>query len=229
MNGRCVAAVWPYGGKEDMSSRTARSRRMSSCKAKSSERDEREILKSGVVEGCMSTPSLYPSLTEADRIEIRLGALNDCAPEMARVQFSRCCGSTRWVHGMEQARPFSDVRELETSADRMWASCSREDWLEAFSAHPRIGEASENRWSRQEQSRVEAAPSVLLETLALANRAYEAKFGYTFIVCATGKSAAEILAMVERRMHNDADKELENAAEQQRLILQLRLRKLLSA
>jgi 2-oxo-4-hydroxy-4-carboxy-5-ureidoimidazoline decarboxylase len=177
----------------------------------------------------MNTPGLYPSLTEADRIEIRLAALNDCAPDVARVQFGRCCGSSRWIHGMEQARPFANFAELEAFADRMWAACSREDWVEAFSAHPRIGEQSDNRWSRQEQSRVAEAPSLLLETLARANRAYEAKFGYTFIVCATGKSAPEILATLERRLNNDVDRELENAAEQQSLILQLRLRRLFSA
>lgn len=177
----------------------------------------------------MSAPVSHPSLTEADRVEIRLTALNDCAPEMARVQFTRCCGSTRWVREMEQGRPFSSVRELEAFADRVWASCLREDWLEAFSAHPRIGDKSESRWSCQEQSGVATAPSHLLEALAQANRAYEARFGFTFIVCATGKTAAEILAMLERRLHNDIDREFENAAEQQRLILQLRLRKLLSA
>ncbi len=129
---------------------------------------------------------------------------------------------------MEQARPFSDIAELEAYADRVWASCSREDWLEAFSAHPRIGDRSENRWSQQEQSGVAIAADSVLQALACANRDYEAKFGYTFIVCATGKSADGMLATLEQRLGNRAKDELQIAAEQQRLILRLRLRKLLS-
>jgi 2-oxo-4-hydroxy-4-carboxy-5-ureidoimidazoline decarboxylase len=168
------------------------------------------------------------TLTDVARIEIRIAALNDCAPEMARAQFRRCCSSSQWVSRMEQARPFADVTELEARADRIWASCSREDWLEAFAAHPRIGAQSENRWSRQEQSSVAAATAPVLEALAQGNRAYEAKFGYTFIVCATGRSAAEMLALLEQRLSNHTDVELQNAAEHQRLILQLRLRKLLA-
>jgi 2-oxo-4-hydroxy-4-carboxy-5-ureidoimidazoline decarboxylase len=128
---------------------------------------------------------------------------------------------------MEQARPFANFIELEACADRAWASCSRNDWLEAFAAHPRIGETSGNRWSRQEQSGVAVAASAVLEALAGANRAYEANFGYIFIVCATGKSANEMLVLLEQRLCNSAEMEIKNAAEQQRLILRLRLRKLL--
>lgn len=176
----------------------------------------------------MSINGLHPLLTKKDCIEIRLGALNHCAPEMARAQFKRCCGSSQWVHRMEQARPFMGIAELEMCADRIWASCSREDWLEAFAAHPRIGEQSENAWSRREQSGVAAAAPAVLQALSEANRAYEAKFGYSFIVCATGKDAAGILAILGQRLKNAAEVELQSAAEQQRLILRLRLRKLLS-
>ena len=176
----------------------------------------------------MTSTGLSSLLTEADRIEIRIAALNDCAPEVARAQFKRCCTSSRWMHLMEQARPFAGIAELEAWAERAWASCSRDDWLEAFAAHPRIGESSGNRWSRQEQSGVAVAASEVLDALARANRAYEGKFGYTFIVCATGKSAGEMLVLLEQRLHNPPDMEIKNAAEQQRLILRLRLRKLLS-
>jgi 2-oxo-4-hydroxy-4-carboxy-5-ureidoimidazoline decarboxylase len=175
------------------------------------------------------TTTVFPSLlTETDRIEIRLAALNDCAPEVARAQFKRCCTSSHWIHLMEQARPFAGIAELEAWADRAWASCSQNDWLEAIAAHPRIGESSGNRWSRQEQASVDLAASEVLDALAKANRSYEGKFGYTFIVCATGKSAVEILGLLEQRLHNPAEMEIKNAAEQQRLILLLRLRKLLS-
>ncbi|HET8890595.1 MAG TPA: 2-oxo-4-hydroxy-4-carboxy-5-ureidoimidazoline decarboxylase [Candidatus Angelobacter sp.] len=176
----------------------------------------------------MIPAGLSSLLTEMDRIEIRLFALNDCAPEVARAQFKRCCSSSLWIHFMEKARPFAGITELEACADRAWASCSRDDWLEAFAAHPRIGESSGSRWSQQEQSSVAVAASEVLEALAKANRAYEAKFGYTFIVCATGKNADEMLVLLEQRLHNSPEMEIKNAAEQQRLVLQLRLRKLLS-
>lgn len=175
----------------------------------------------------MSTSGLHPVLTETDRIEIRLAALNDCAPETAWAQFRRCCSSSQWVQRMEQARPFSNITELEACADRIWMSCRREDWLEAFGAHPRIGEQSDSPWSLQEQSTVAVAAASVLEALARANRAYEAKFGYIFIACATGKHAAEILSLLEQRLTNNPDSELRNAAEEQRLIMRLRLRKLL--
>jgi OHCU decarboxylase len=174
-------------------------------------------------------PTRLPSLlTETDRVAIRLAALNDCAPEVARAQFKRCCSSSLWNHLMEEARPFAGITELEACADRAWASCSQDDWLEAFAAHPRIGETSGKRWSQQEQSSVAVAPSEVLDALAKANRAYEEKFGYTFIVCATGKSADEMLVLLEQRLRNPAEIEIKNAGEQQRLILRLRLRKLLS-
>jgi 2-oxo-4-hydroxy-4-carboxy-5-ureidoimidazoline decarboxylase len=175
----------------------------------------------------MSTTGLHPSLVEKDRIEIRLAALNDCAPEAARVQFTRCCGSSNWVHRMERARPFAGLNELKDCANHIWASCSREDWLEAFAAHPRIGGASAARWSLQEQSGVAGADFAVLRALEEANQAYEKKVGYTFIIFATGKSAGEILGVLKQRLRNTAEMEMENAAEEQSLIMQLRLRKLL--
>lgn len=129
---------------------------------------------------------------------------------------------------MEQARPFSDLDELEKCADSVWASCSHEDWLEAFAAHPRIGDQSGNLWSKQEQAGVSSAASLVLAELAEANRVYEKKFGYTFIVCATGKSAAGILELLKQRLRNSSEEEIKIAAEQQRLITRVRLRKLLA-
>lgn len=129
---------------------------------------------------------------------------------------------------MAKARPFSNLYDLETCADRIWESCSQQDWLEAFAAHPRIGAQADTRWSRQEQSGVGQVSAAVLAALARANHDYEAKFGYIFVVCATGKAAAEMLAAVEQRLGNDPSVEIHNAAEQQRLITRLRLRKLLS-
>ena len=176
----------------------------------------------------MSTQRLQPQLTEIDRIEIRLAALNDCAPETAHLQFRRCCGSSRWIELMTKARPFQNVHQLDTMADRMWESCTHEDWLEAFNSHPRIGEQVSTRWSQQEQSGIAGASTRLLASFAMANHDYETKFGYTFIVCAAGKSATEMLAALHQRLRNDPALEIGNAAEQQRLITRLRLRRLLS-
>src|SRR5947209_16714110 len=137
----------------------------------------------------MSTPTLSHTLTKEDLIAIRLAALNDCAPEMARSQFRRCCSSTLWVQLMEEARPFSSLEELEACANRAWSACSPEDWLEALAGHPRIGENSGSRWSQQEQSGVAGATSPIMKALAEANQVYETKFGITLIVCGTSKTA----------------------------------------
>jgi len=118
--------------------------------------------------------------------------------------------------------------ELEQAADRIWMASSREDWLEAFAAHPRIGQHSHNRWSQEEQSGVVIASSEIWSALAEANQIYEVKFGHIFILCATGKTALEILAILQQRLRNDPPTEIQIAAEQQRLITRLRLIKLLS-
>jgi OHCU decarboxylase len=171
----------------------------------------------------MSAPSQYLQLTEAERIEIRLAALNDCAPDTAINQFHRCCGSSKWSKTMAGRRPFSTLGALQKCGDLIWQSCAHQDWLEAFAAHPRIGEKSAVRWSSQEQSGMNGLSVVLQNAFAKANNIYEAKFGYTFIVCATGKTAVEMLANLEGRIGNDPAIEILNAAEQQRLITHLRL------
>jgi OHCU decarboxylase len=125
---------------------------------------------------------------------------------------------------MAESRPFASLAEMENAADRLWAACSIEDWLAAFDAHPKIGEQSESRWSQEEQSASGAVPSEMAE----GNREYEEKFGYIFIVCATGKTAPEMLDLLKQRLANDPADEIRNAAEQQRLITRLRLRKLLT-
>lgn len=175
----------------------------------------------------MSTPAIDTLFTEADRIQTRLAALNDCAPEAARLQFMRCCGSSSWAARMATHRPFSSLEELQEIADREWRACSHEDYLEAFAAHPRIGERSRSRWSEQEQSGVSGVSFQVQTELTKSNAAYEARFGYIFIICATGKSASEILRLLKARLANDPGVELQNAAEEQRLITRVRLRKLL--
>ncbi len=165
-----------------------------------------------------------------------LSRLNSLTPQEATDELLKCCGSTRWAGRVTALRPFRDVPELLATADGVWSELSREDWLEAFRSHPKIGEkkASQNvsvdaqRWSEREQAAARAAAPEILAALAEANRVYEDKFGYIFIVCATGKTAGEMLALLQARLDNDPDPELRIAAEEQRRITQLRLQKLLS-
>jgi OHCU decarboxylase len=167
---------------------------------------------------------------------LSLDQLNGLQAEDARNLLLRCCGSTEWARRMVERRPFHTLVELESAADEVWRNLDGADWLEAFAAHPRIGErevpaaaAATSGWAVQEQSGAREATSETLARLAAANREYEDRFGYRFIVCATGKSAAEILVMLEQRLPNSADVELAVAAEEQRKITQLRLNKLLNA
>jgi 2-oxo-4-hydroxy-4-carboxy-5-ureidoimidazoline decarboxylase len=158
---------------------------------------------------------------------MRLDELNALDAEAAARELRRCCGSTRWSQRMAAARPFPDLAALIGAADRIWADLERGDWLEAFAAHPTIGEKAGPAWSAQEQSGVAGAPLEVTARLAIANRDYEARFGYIFIVCATGKSAAEMLGLLERRLGDDPEQELRIAADEQRKITRLRLARLL--
>ena len=161
--------------------------------------------------------------------------LNESSREQIVDALLACCGSLKWVQRMVLARPFADVQDLLSAADRVWWELRAEDWLEAFAHHPRIGERQAARdqspqaaqWSEAEQAASRRAADATLEALAQANRDYEGRFGYTFIVCATGKSAAEILATCRDRLGHNADEELRVAAEEQRRITHLRLQKLL--
>jgi OHCU decarboxylase len=161
--------------------------------------------------------------------------INELSPEEAHAEFLKCCGSDEWARRMSDARPFSNPDELLSKADEIWWSLTQEDWLEAFRAHPKIGEknaaaaqsAEAQRWSAQEQSESERAPAETKAALAAGNRVYEQRFGFIFIICATGRSAEEMLSGLNGRLNNDAETELRIAAEEQRKITQLRLQKLL--
>jgi len=137
-----------------------------------------------------------------------------------------CCGSRAWARRMAESRPFEDLAGVQKKSDAIWRSLGGEDWREAFAAHPRIGEKG-SRWSAQEQAGARDASAETLAELIAANREYEARFGHIFIVCATGKSAAEMLALLRHRQDNDREIELVIAAEEQRKITNLRLEKLL--
>lgn len=142
-----------------------------------------------------------------------------------------CNGSPVWATLVAYKRPFDSPVAVFAASDEIWMSLPEEDWQEAFDSHPRLGEwkskaATEKSlsWSAQEQSAANPDEAVR-QALADGNREYEAKFGRTFLLCATGRSAEEMLMILRRRMQNDAAVELREAAEQQRLITQLRLRK----
>jgi OHCU decarboxylase len=138
-----------------------------------------------------------------------------------------CGGSKRWARGMARARPFSDESALLAGADRTWLELSEDDWLEAFAAHPRIGARASGQ-AAAEQAGARGASPETLAALARANREYEERFGYIFIVCASGRSAEEMLDLCRRRLHNAPAEELKVAAEEQRKITRLRLERWLS-
>ena len=135
---------------------------------------------------------------------------------------------------MAGARPFASAVDLAETADRVWRSLSKRDWLDAFAAHPKIGSPAPaghgkaRAWSREEQRCAGNATAGTLARLAAANRDYEARFGHIFIVCASGRTADEMLALLQQRLGNGADEELSLAAEEQRKITRLRLEKLVA-
>ena len=158
-----------------------------------------------------------------------LARINTAAPRLAAADFLRCCGATRWAGAMAAARPFAGVNEMLEAADRIWWGLAAADWLEAFRSHPRIGQAkAAGEWSEQEQAGARDAPGQVLHDLAAANDEYEHRFGYIFIVCATGKSAEEMLAILTERLGHDVADELRMAAAEQVKITRLRLQRLLN-
>ena len=161
--------------------------------------------------------------------------LNELPPEQAEAEFLKCCGSTAWAKRMTAQRPFSSVAAVLSEADAVWSTLEVDDWLEAFRCHPRIGEkkaeqqqsATAKAWSKQEQSGARDSAPDVTATLVAGNREYSDKFGFIFIVCATGKSAEEMLGILGERLQNEREDELRIAAEEQSKITQLRLAKLL--
>ena len=159
-------------------------------------------------------------------------AINDASPDAARDMLMRACGSTRWVDRMMQRRPFGNDARLLFAARNEWFGLTEADWLEAFAHHPRIGDRAslEARFpgthdlSAKEQAAMGAANAEVTTALAEANERYFERFGFIFIVCATGKSAEEMLALLRARLANDRSAELRIAAEEQARITALRLR-----
>ncbi len=169
-------------------------------------------------------------------MQSRLEWLNRLPPGIAVCELLRCCGSRRWSDSMVARRPFANLDELLAAAAEVWAALGRDDWLEAFSHHPPIGSddsqqdqfRSTRHWSSSEQSSVDSADASVRQRLRTANDRYYERFGYIFLICATGKSAAEMLLQAESRLLNEPDAEIGIAGEEQRRITRLRLGKLLS-
>jgi OHCU decarboxylase len=162
----------------------------------------------------------------------QLNALPTIAAEKALLN---CCGSRVWAKRIISERPFQSLQQLLVQADNVWFSLAPDDWLEAFRSHPKIGDKKSQQatsteatnWSEQEQSGVQDASQTIVQLLAQLNSEYEKKFGFIFIICATGKRAEEMLALLRERLGNSPDQELLTAAREQAKITELRIRKLL--
>ncbi|MFT3678706.1 MAG: 2-oxo-4-hydroxy-4-carboxy-5-ureidoimidazoline decarboxylase [Ferruginibacter sp.] len=165
-----------------------------------------------------------------------LHELNILPKEQLKEELLKCCGSKTWVEKMLPFFPADDMVELLNDAEDQWYECSEADWLEAFTHHPKIGDieslkkkfASTAQWAGNEQGAVNTASEETIQALAKGNEDYEKKFGFIFIVFATGKSAEQMLALLQARLPNTYEQEIKNAMDEQNKITQLRLQKLLS-
>lgn len=170
-------------------------------------------------------------------IEGPVAKLNRLSREEAYAELLKCCGSTRWAREVAALKPFWDVTQVLIIGHRVWSEISEDDWLEAFRAHPKIGETKaaakvseqEQRWSEGEQARAQESSDATRAALASANREYEERFGFIFIIRASGRTAEEILAALRARITNERNAELRVAADEQWNITELRLRKFLDA
>jgi allantoicase len=196
-------------------------------------------------DGGVARLRLLGEASEAGRLAAGLRWLNALPPAEAARELLACCGSREWARRMAENRPFPDRGRLHEAAESVWRALAPGGWEEALASHPPIGkigkveeigemrEAPDGgqgraaRWSAAEQGAAAGAPAEVLADLAEANLAYEDRFGRTFVVCATGKSAAEMLALCRERLGNDPETELRAAAEEQLRITRLRLEKLL--
>lgn len=163
--------------------------------------------------------------------------LNELPAEQAAGELLTCCGSREWARQVADRRPFANAAHLLEAADAVWWSLDQADWLEAFRSHPRIGELmaaasqtdQEEQWSAKEQEGMNTAAHATRQALVEGNRAYEARFGHIYLVCATGKSGEELIAILTQRLENGSETEIRVAAEEQRKITHLRIEKLLSS
>ncbi|MFZ0820976.1 MAG: allantoicase [Candidatus Acidiferrales bacterium] len=187
-------------------------------------------------DGGVSRLRIFGQPTKDGRSSEALRFLNSLDPAAARAELLNCCGSSAWADAISKGAPFASSHHIIERAEAAFASLKKEDWLEAFRHHPRLGEKESSAEtsnqaksiSEQEQSGIAGAQAGVMAELAAANRAYEERFGHIFIVCASGKSSAEVLSMLRQRMSSNQETELRVAAEEQRRITRLRLEKLLN-
>ncbi len=156
-----------------------------------------------------------------------LEALNTLDKQALTEALRHCCGSTAWVDKMLAIFPVPNKPYLLDLAAKVWQACSEADWLEAFSHHPRIGASTTNATAAAEQAGTSTATLETRQALAEGNRSYEEKFGYIYIVCATGKTATELLQLLQGRLNNTPEKEIAVAMGEQQKITHIRLEKLL--
>jgi len=165
---------------------------------------------------------------------MNVGYLNSCSPSKRLEELERCCGARKWFQAVANGLPCVDAVSLKNLVDRTFSTLNEADWLEAFSHHPRIGDidslrkkfASTAQWASGEQSGTAVAGDEILFELKSANDQYFDKFGFIFIICATGKTAIEMLTALKARLGNDRATELGNAATEQQKITYIRLEKL---
>lgn len=165
-----------------------------------------------------------------------LTEFNHLTTDQRKAELRKCCGAEAWTEGMCLCFPFASKETLLAKADEIWNGLTESDWLQAFAHHPKIGDleslkkkfASTAGFAANEQASVRQASPQTLEALAKGNDEYEHKFSYIFIVCATGKSAEEMLDMLISRLPNSKEEEIRLAAGEQAKITKLRLEKLLS-
>ena len=166
---------------------------------------------------------------------MNIDQLNNISQAEAFSSFEKCCACSTWVNRMLDKMPFSSKDDLFNKSDECWSNLSLSDWYEACDGHPKIGDvtslkekyASTKQWAGNEQQGMDSAEEKVIKRLAQGNEDYENKFGYIFIVCATGKSAGEMLEILEKRLPNDPITELKIAKGEQNKITKLRLEKLL--
>jgi len=186
-------------------------------------------------DGGVSRMRVHCELDRAARLSLGLRRLNTLPPAEAEDDLLRCTGARKVASGLAAVRPFASPESLYAASESLWSTTEPSDWHEAFSRHPRIGEraavqtrsASEAQWSAGEQAGVHRADDATRTALAEVNAAYEARFGHLYLVCATGKSADELLAIARSRLGNDPETELRVAADELRKITRIRLEKLL--
>lgn len=176
------------------------------------------------------------SFERTQKDKMTLNELNILPSQLRDQELTKCCGSSAWVQNMSSIFPVANEQVLYEQAERIWFECDEEDWKEAFRHHPKIGDisslkekfANTSKWAEGEQAGITQTNDQVLEALADGNRLYEEKFGYIFIVCATGKSAVEMLSMLQSRLYSSAKDEIKIAMGEQNKITLIRLKKLLS-